>query len=128
MIHVSSLLPRSQELVTKISERRLTLQKIMKRRYYYNEESQIERAIIQAIASGHPKVKAAKMAGIHRATLFRWLERKQEFAKDFAEAWNQGAKARDYRVWLNHPFRGKRPPTSKRTRSFPRHGRPRITR
>lgn len=101
---------------------------LMKRRYKWNEEAEIEQAIIKGIAFGFPKSRAAKHAGIHRTTLFRWLERKPEFARNFARAWEEGSKQRDFLLWLNHPFRDKRPPTSKRSRSFPRYGKPRLKR
>jgi hypothetical protein len=100
----------------------------MKRRYSWNKEERIERAILAAISQGSTKRQAADLAGIHRSTLFRWLERKSEFAAEFAKAWHAGAKKRSFRLWLAHPFRGKRPPTSKRTRDFPRFGKPRLKR
>lgn len=102
--------------------------RFMKRRYSWNEESKIEQAILKGIAFGFPKTKAATRAGIHRTTLFRWLERKPDFAEGFAKAWEQGSRRRNFLLWLNHPFRNKRPPTSKRSRSAPRYGKPRLKR
>jgi hypothetical protein len=40
---------------------------------------------------------------------------------EFDAAWRQGAKQRDYLAWLNHPFRGLRPPPGKRGRAVPRY-------
>lgn len=100
----------------------------MKRRYDWGDEDRIERRILECITAGCPKGEAAKRAGIHRTTLLRWLGRKVDFAEAFARAWRQGSKRREFRLWARHPFRGKRPPTSKRTRSFPRFGKPRIPR
>ena len=37
----------------------------------------------------------------------------EEFAQAVAEARLQGQAERTYRLWLRHPFRGKRPPTGK---------------
>lgn len=105
-----------------------TEERLMKRRYIWNEGAKIEEAILKGIAFGFTKRKAAERAGIHRSTLFRWLDRKPEFAEAFAQAWENGSDRRDFLLWLNHPFRGKRPPSSKRTRNFPRFGKPRIKR
>lgn len=97
----------------------------MKRQYRLFEEAAIEDTVLKWISYGHTKSKAAKAAGIHRTTLFRWLERKPDFSKAFAAAWKEAAQQRDYLNWLHHPFRGKRPPAAKRTRDFPRYGKPR---
>ena len=42
------------------------------------------------------------------------------FADAVIEARNSGEKERTYRLWLNHPFRGMRPPTGKGRRGKPR--------
>jgi hypothetical protein len=34
----------------------------------------VEQILLEAIALGTPKTKAAELAGIHHATLFRWIE------------------------------------------------------
>jgi hypothetical protein len=60
--------------------------RFIKRSYNWNEEDKIEQAFLKGIAVGFPKSKAAKRAGIHRTTLFRWLERKPEFVRNFARA------------------------------------------
>lgn len=100
----------------------------MKRRYSWNEEAELERIILNAISQGYTKSKAAERAGIHRSTLFRWLDRKKDFADAFAKAWKAGSERRSFLLWLKHPFRGKRPPGTKRTRAFPRYGKPRVKR
>ena len=100
----------------------------MKRGYEYGQEEQIEIMILDRIGFGYTKKEAASHAGIHRTTLLRWLSRKSEFKKLFEEAWENGEKRRSLRLWLAHPFRGKRPPTSKRTRAYPKYGKPRLPR
>ena len=100
----------------------------MRRRYQWGEEERIERIVLANIALGCPKAQAAKLAGIHRTTLLRWLRRKDGFAAAFVQAWEAGKNRREYRLWLRHQFRGKRPPTTKRTRAYPRFGKPRLPR
>lgn len=92
-----------------------------------------ERAITQGIIlrfvrCGYHHRGAAEAAGIHRATLYRWLSLDPSFAVRFALAWEAGTRQREFRMWLAHPFRGNRPPTTKRTRDFPRFGQPRAAR
>lgn len=79
-----------------------------------------EERIIAAVTIGATKKSAAKGAGINRRTLYRWLDDSPAFAEKFAKAWERGTKQRDYLLWLNHPFRGLRPPTGRGTRSKPR--------
>ena len=79
--------------------------------------------VIQAIAAGANKKAAAKSAGIDRKTLYVWRTEDPDFATELMEAWSKGSERRDYLAWLNHPFRGLRPPTSKMTRSRPRYSR-----
>jgi hypothetical protein len=78
---------------------------------------------LAAITSGATKSGAARAAGIDRKTLYRWLDADLDFLMEFDIAWAAGAKQRDYLTWLNHPFRGLRPPTGKGTRARPRFSR-----
>ena len=78
---------------------------------------------LAAIISGSTKSGAARAAGIDRKTLYRWLDADLDFLMDLHAAWTQGEQKRTYRLWWNHPFRGKRPPTGKGTRSRPRFSR-----
>lgn len=75
---------------------------------------------LAAITSGATKKSAARAAGIDRKTLYRWLDADLDFLMEFDAAWTAGKQKRTYLLWLNHPFRGLRPPTEKGTRSKPR--------
>ena len=87
-----------------------------------NTAVQKEAAIAHATA-GATKTGAARSAGCSRRTLYRWLDADLDFLMEFDAAWTQGEKRRSYLCWLNHPFRGLRPPTGKGTRSRPRFSR-----
>ncbi|MCX8237560.1 MAG: helix-turn-helix domain-containing protein [Akkermansiaceae bacterium] len=82
-----------------------------------------KQVVIAHIAAGDNKVQAARAAGVNRRTISRWLCGDIYFAMDLDEAWDKGAKRRDYMAWYNHPFRGRRPPTGRGTRAMPRYGR-----
>ena len=78
---------------------------------------------LAAILSGSTKKDAARAAGIDRKTLYRGLDADLDFLMEFDAAWTRGEQKRTYRLWLNHPFRGLRPPTGRGTRSRPRFSR-----
>lgn len=84
----------------------------------------IEESLLIAARRGLTHGQAARIGGIHRATLYRWLAADPDFAARYARAREHGSARRDYLRWLRHPFRGYRPPTGKRTRPFPRYGMP----
>ncbi|MFC7336140.1 helix-turn-helix domain-containing protein [Haloferula chungangensis] len=85
----------------------------------------VEVLILRAAKAGHTFKTAARLGGIHRSTLYRWIAKNEGFARRFRAAWSGGETRRNYRNWLNHPFRGMRPPTGKGTRRVPRYGRAR---
>jgi transposase-like protein len=85
-------------------------------------ENRKQKALI-AILSGATKSGAARAAGIDRKTLYRWLDADLDFLMEFDAAWTRGEQKRTYCSWLNHPFRGLRPPTGKGSRSRPRFSR-----
>ncbi|MFT6575070.1 MAG: hypothetical protein ACJA16_003267 [Akkermansiaceae bacterium] len=87
-----------------------------------NTAAQKEMAIAHA-AAGATKTGAARSAGVARRTLYRWLDADLDLLMEFHAAWTAAEKKRTYRLWLNHPFRGLRPPTGKGTRSRPRFSR-----
>ena len=94
----------------------------------YFDKLMIEKVILNRVRLGATKSKAAKIAGIHRTTLNRWCQLETSFSKAFKQIWIESTAKRDYQKWLNHPFRGKRPPTGKGSLAFPRFGTPRIRR
>jgi len=79
--------------------------------------------VLVSIIAGATKSKAAEVIGYNRLTLYRWLETDGCFSLDFDQAWEIGKEKREYSQWLDHPFRGLRPPTGKGTRSRPRFSR-----
>ena len=87
------------------------------------ERETIKAKVITEVILGANKSAAARAVGINRRTLYRWLDADLDFLMEFDAAWTQGEKRRSYLCWLNHPFRGLRPPTGKGTRSRPRFSR-----
>ncbi len=67
-------------------------------------------AVVLALRGGSTQCAAAEYAGMHRATLYRLMDRVPGFRREVEDAECEGAKVRDYRRWLEHPFRGRRPP------------------
>ena len=57
--------------------------------------------------------EAAAVVGITRQAVLKRKNASSEFAEAVALAYESGRKERAYRLWLRHPFRGKRPPTGK---------------
>ena len=76
--------------------------------------------VLLAVSDGWTKSGAAKMAGVHRWTLYRWRRDDPEFSERFDKTWKEAAELRAYYLWKKHPFRGLRPPTGKGTRAKPR--------
>jgi hypothetical protein len=71
------------------------------------------RLIVAKLQEGCGYAQAAAAAGVHRQSLWRWVSGSTEFAAAVAAAYSIGRDEREYRLWLRHPFRGKRPPASK---------------
>jgi hypothetical protein len=70
------------------------------------------RVILQTFAEGGTLREAAAAAGISRQAVLQRMKR-PAFLAAVQAARAVGADERRYRVWLRHPFRGKRPPTGK---------------
>jgi hypothetical protein len=60
-------------------------------------------------------------------TIQRWLREDAKFRKSVQKAEREGQDKARYLRWLNHPFRGLRPPLPKGKRHLPR-PRPRFSR
>lgn len=69
--------------------------------------------ILDKLAEGCLFREAAAAAGISRRALFKRRDVSPEFAQAVTAARETGKEERRYRRWLNHPFRGMRPPTGK---------------
>lgn len=84
------------------------------------ELDQRMKLILRLLASGHTLGEAAVVASVHRQTLLRWRWDSPEYSNLVADALEKGKDERTYRLWLRHPFRGKRPPTGKGHGAKPR--------
>jgi hypothetical protein len=69
--------------------------------------------ILVKLREGLTLAEAASSVGIHRQSIWLWMNGSEEFAQAVAQARLEGQAERTYRLWLRHPFRGKRPPTGK---------------
>jgi hypothetical protein len=75
--------------------------------------------LLSKLRTGHSMVRASRWAGIHPKTAQRWLKVDRSFLEAVVEAQLEGAPSADLVRWVNHPFRGKRPPRSKKGRNRP---------
>lgn len=66
--------------------------------------------------------EAAAAVSITRQAVLKRKNASPEFADAVALARETGKGERTYRLWLRHPFRGKRPPTGKGHGGKPRFG------
>lgn len=57
--------------------------------------------------------EAAAAASITRQAVLKRVNASPEFAQAVTAAREAGKDERTFRLWLRHPFRGKRPPTGK---------------
>lgn len=78
------------------------------------------RLIVAKLQEGCTSREATAAAGIHRQSFWRWVNGSPEFATAVALAREAGKEERTFRLWLRHPFRGKRPPTGKGNGGRPR--------
>ncbi len=69
--------------------------------------------VLTKLSEGSTFTEAAAAAGLSRRGLFKRRVKSPEFAEAVNQARQQGQEERQYRAWLNHPFRGLRPPTGK---------------
>ncbi len=71
------------------------------------------RVVLTKLAEGCTIDEAGCAAGITRQAILKRRVASPEFAEAVRVARETGKAERTYRRWLNHPFRGKRPPTGK---------------
>lgn len=71
------------------------------------------RVILAELADGGTFAEAAEAGGMTRRGLLKRRATSPEFAEAVAKAREAGKDERTFRLWLRHPFRGKRPPTGK---------------
>lgn len=76
--------------------------------------------ILDKLAEGNTFTEAAAAAGISRRGLFKRRVASPAFDVAVLAAREKGREERTFRLWLRHPFRGKRPPTGKGSLAQPR--------
>lgn len=76
--------------------------------------------ILEKLAEGYTYAEAGNAAGITKRAVFKRRAASAEFAAAVAVAREAGEKERTFRLWLRHPFRGKRPPTGRGHEGKPR--------
>jgi hypothetical protein len=76
--------------------------------------------ILGKLAEGATYGEAAAAAGLSRRALLKRRVASSAFDVAVLAARDAGKDERTYRLWLRHPFRGRRPPTGKGTGGKPR--------
>jgi hypothetical protein len=76
--------------------------------------------ILRRLAEGCTYREAAAAASITRQGLWKRLRADMEFAERVVAAREAGKDERTFRLWLRHPFRGRRPPSGKGHGGIPR--------
>lgn len=71
------------------------------------------RLILGKLEEGCTIREAAAAAGMTRQAVLKRQNSSPDFAQAVAAAREVGKDERVFRLWLRHPFRGKRPPTGK---------------
>jgi hypothetical protein len=70
-------------------------------------------SILRRLEEGYTLQQAAIAGKISRQAIWKRMKSSPEFAKAVVAAREKGKEERMFRLWLHHPFRGKRPPTGK---------------
>ncbi len=78
------------------------------------------RLILRKLEEGSTIRESAAAAGITRQAVLKRKNASPDFARAVAAAREVGKDERTFRLWLRHPFRGKRPPTGKGHGGTPR--------
>jgi hypothetical protein len=72
-----------------------------------------DRLVLSQLAAGATMREAAGAASMTRQGVWWRRQQSPEFAHAVASAREAGKAEREYRAWLGHSARGKRPPTGK---------------
>jgi len=75
--------------------------------------------ILSKLRIGYSMARAARWAGVDPKTVQRWLKKDRSFLLAVIEAQVEGAPRAAQMTWAFHPFRGMRPPCSKKGRNRP---------
>jgi hypothetical protein len=81
---------------------------------------------LKQLCAGESRRRAAQFVSVSPKTIQRWLREDAKFRKSVRKAEREGQDKANYLRWLNHPFRGLRPPLPKGQRHLPR-PRPRFS-
>jgi len=76
--------------------------------------------ILRKLEEGCTIRESAAAVGISRQAVLKRKNVSPDFAQAVAAARETGKDERTFRLWLRHPFRGKRPPTGKGHGGAPR--------
>lgn len=75
--------------------------------------------LLQGLAEGLPRCRAAARAGITARTLNRWLLTDKWLLQKVRKTEHQARDKRAMFIWRHHPFRGRRPPRPPHLRHLP---------
>ena len=78
------------------------------------------RLILRKLEEGCTIRESAAAVGITRQAVLKRKNASPDFADAVEAAREAGRDERTFRLWLRHPFRGKRPPTGKGQGGIPR--------
>ena len=78
------------------------------------------RLILRKLAEGCTIRESAAAVGITRQAVLKRRDASPDFAQAVVAAREAGREERTFRLWLRHPFRGKRPPTGRGAGGKPR--------
>jgi hypothetical protein len=81
---------------------------------------QIVMLFLKQLSAGESRRRAALAIPISSKTIQRWLREDAMFRRSVQEAEREGQDKARYLRWLNHPFRGLRPPLPKHQLHLPR--------
>lgn len=74
---------------------------------------------LRQLSAGESRRRAAQFAQVSPKSIQRWLREDPKFRKSVRKAEHEGRPQASYLRWLNHPFRGRRPPRPKCQRNRP---------
>ncbi len=72
--------------------------------------TQVVVLFLKQLSAGESRRRAAKFVMVSPKTIQRRLRDDAKFRKSVQKAEHEGAPQAPYLRWLNHPFRGRRPP------------------
>ncbi|MCF7786796.1 MAG: helix-turn-helix domain-containing protein [Prosthecobacter sp.] len=74
---------------------------------------------LKLLSAGESRRRAAKFINVSPKTIQRWLREDKKFRTSVQNAEHAGKPHFPHLRWLNHPFRGRRPPSPQNQRRPP---------